>query len=150
MISLTSEYALKALVYLTQQPGYGPVTAHVIAAELDIPGKYLSRILRDLVTARVLSASPGRTGGFRLACDPKTLRLADVLAPFERVLGARAGCPFSNKSCDDECPCAGHQQWSALRARLQAYLRETSIYDVAFSSKQPSRPARKPRKRRTK
>lgn len=131
MISLTSEYALKALVYLTQQPGYGPVTAHVIADDLDIPSKYLSRILRDLVTAEVLSASPGRTGGFRLARDPRTLRLADALAPFERVLGVRAGCPFGNKTCDDVQPCAGHHQWSALRSQLQDYLRNTSIYDVS-------------------
>ncbi|MCA9255493.1 MAG: Rrf2 family transcriptional regulator [Phycisphaerales bacterium] len=132
MISMSSEYALKALVFLTRLPDQGPATAQRIASEMGIPRKYLSRILRELVTAEVLTASPGRAGGFRLNRDPRTLRLAEVVEPFEQFLGARSGCPFDNKSCDGTDPCAGHRKWSELRTRLQTFLKETSIQEIAI------------------
>lgn len=135
MFSLTSEYALKALVYLTQRSEDGPVPGRVIAAELDIPRKYLSAILRELVTSGVLDASPGRTGGFQLARDPKEVRLAEVLAPFERVIGTRPGCPFGNELCNDDDPCAGHELWCGLRDRITDFLNETSLFDVSIQTR---------------
>lgn len=132
MFSLTSEYALKALVYLAQRTEDGPVPGRVIADELGIPRKYLSAILRELVTSGVLDASPGRTGGFRLARDSRAIHLSEIMTPFERVIGARPGCPFGNDLCDDSSPCAGHERWSGLRERVTAYLNETSLYDVSI------------------
>ena len=67
MLSLTNEYALRSAVYLAQHEAAQPIPGHRIAEALGIPSKYLSVILRDLVRVGVLQASPGKSGGFRLA-----------------------------------------------------------------------------------
>lgn len=138
MLSLTGEYALRAMVYLARHQQEGPIPGHRIAAELDIPRKYLSTILGDLVRTGVLQASPGRTGGFRFARNPASVRLADVVGPFEQAKGARNQCPFGNATCSDVEPCAGHDPWSHVKRAYERFLEETTILDVS----QPARSAR--------
>ena len=131
MLTLSSEYALRAMVHLAQHAEDQPVPGKTIAQEAGIPGKYLSKVLGDLVRAGVLEGSRGRNGGFKLSRAPQTIRLHEVLAQFEPVLTNRRPCPFGNVVCTDEVPCAGHDRWKTVRDAYQGFLRETTIYDVA-------------------
>lgn len=101
-----------------------------IAAEADVPPKYLSNVLGVLVRNGVLASSPGRTGGFSLAKPPEAIRLIDVLSPFESFQDTR--CPFGNHECNEENPCLAHARWKqVLQAELD-FLTTTTIRDVAF------------------
>jgi Rrf2 family protein len=131
MLSRTSEYALRAVVYLAQHVDVWPIPGRRIADELDIPRKYLSSILADLVRAGVLEATPGKSGGFRMVRPPERVRLLEVLAPFESVLTDRRACPFGNAVCSDDHPCAGHSRWRVVRQAYEDFLQESSVYDVS-------------------
>lgn len=132
MISLTSEYALRAMIYLARHLDEWPIAGRLIAKETGIPGKYLSAILRDLVRAGILGSSPGVGGGFSMARAPKQVTLADVFAPFEPILANRRPCPFGKEVCCDEDPCAGHTRWKKVRETYARYLDNTSVHDVTF------------------
>jgi Rrf2 family protein len=138
LLSLTGEYALRAVVYLARHIDDGPIPGRQIAADLEVPRKYLSSILGDLVRTGLLEASPGRTGGFRLVRPPRSVRLLDVVAPFEQVKTARRPCPFGNATCSDVDPCAGHDRWSSVKKEYGRFLEETTVFDVA----QPGRKSR--------
>lgn len=142
MFSLTTEYAMKAVVYLTQNGDDGPVPSHRIAEDLAIPSKYLSTILRDLVRAGILVASPGKTGGFRISKEPGRLRLIDVVSPFEIPILGRRGCPFGNAECNNDDPCAGHDRWMRVKQEIERFLNETTVRDISV------RPRRSNKKRR--
>ena len=131
MLTLTSEYALRAMIHLARQPDGQPVSGQCVAEQADIPRKYLSKILGDLVRAGVLEGSRGRHGGFKLSRAPQTIRLHEVLALFEPALAHRRPCPFGNVVCSDEVPCAGHDRWKTVQEAYQGFLHETTIYDVA-------------------
>lgn len=134
MVTLTSEYALRALIYLAQNADAWPVSGTRIASETGISRKYLSKILADLVRAGVLEASPGKGGGFRFSRSPKQIHLYEVVAPFEPVLSNRRPCPFSIEVCNDEQPCQGHERWKRVRDAYAEFLHGTSIYDVAVGN----------------
>jgi Rrf2 family protein len=129
MLSRTSEYALRALIYLTQHQDDWPITAQRIAQATGIPGKYLVKILGDLVRVGVLDATRGKHGGFRMTRPPKQTTLMEILAPFEVFHGRR--CPFGNPICGDEDPCLAHNRWKQVIETEQRFLRRTSISDVA-------------------
>lgn len=131
MLTLTSEYALRAMIFLASRQDGQPVSGQSVAQQAGIPRKYLSKILGDLVRAGVLESSRGRKGGFILSRAPRNIRLYEVLAPFEPVLGKRRPCPFGNAVCNDDVPCAGHDRWKTVRDAYQKFLHETSIHDVA-------------------
>lgn len=145
MISRTSEYALQAMIHLAQHVDEWPIPGRKIAEETGIPRKYLAAVLGDLVRAQVLKSSPGAGGGFRLARSAKKIRLSEVFAPFEPILANRRPCPFGQKTCSDDDPCAGHDEWKRVRGAYQRFLEKNSIYDVAFTH-QGRRAARAPRR----
>lgn len=131
MLSLTSEYALRAMICLTRHIDEWPVSGRTIAEEASIPRKYLSSILGDLVRAGLLDSSPGTGGGFRMVRSPKEIMLSEILSPFEPMLANRRPCPFGNEECNDNDPCAGHEQWKKVRETYSRFLQETSVHDVA-------------------
>lgn len=132
MLTRTSEYVLRALIYLAQHEEESPVPGRTIAAEAEIPAKYLSNVLGVLVRNGVLHSSPGRTGGFTLARAPERIRLFDVLAPFESFHVQR--CPFGNRQCSDENPCLAHDRWKQVLDVEREFLMQTSIRDIAFQA----------------
>jgi len=141
MLSLTSQYALRALIHLALHTDDRPVPGRRLAEEAGIPAKYLSKVLGDLVRAGVLDSSPGKTGGYRLRRPAQETMLYDVLAPFEQF--DRRRCPFGNQECSDEHPCLAHNRWKHVVGAQQAFLRETSVRDVAIPEKKKRRRSRK-------
>jgi Rrf2 family protein len=131
MISLTGEYALRAMVFLARHRDEWPIAGPRIASEAGIPRKYLSAILADLVRAGLLEGTRGKSGGFRMTRSAKEIRLAEVVHPFEPVNFNRQSCPFGNAVCSDADPCGAHERWKGLKAALDEFLAETTLQNVA-------------------
>jgi len=131
MLSRTSEYALRAMVYLVRHVDDLPVSRRQIADETGIPSKYLSNILSALVRAGVLQSSPGIGGGFALVRSPDEISLQSILEPFEPVLGPSRECPFGNEICSDDDPCAGHDRWKFVKETYTQFLQDSTIHDVS-------------------
>ncbi len=129
MLTRTSEYALRALIYLTQNESDWPISGRTIAENAGIPAKYLSKILGDLVKCGVLQSFPGKTGGVQPSKPPNKTMLRDVLAPFEQFENRR--CPFGSLECSDDHPCLAHNRWKHVVGSQDRFLRVTSVYDVA-------------------
>jgi Rrf2 family protein len=106
-----------------------PVLAREIATLGKIPGKYLSKVMRDLVHAGVFSSTRGIGGGFRLRRRAETIKLADVIRPFDDVLAARR-CPFGNSKCSDDSPCSMHEQWKPVSEAVRNLLEKTTVADI--------------------
>ena len=65
MLSNKGKYGLKALMYMARFDG--PCLAAEIAAQNQIPRKFLDAILLELRNAGILSSKKGKGGGYRLA-----------------------------------------------------------------------------------
>ncbi|MCP4593427.1 MAG: Rrf2 family transcriptional regulator [bacterium] len=137
MLTLTSKYALRALIYLVEHAEDWPIPGRQIAEQTGIPRKYLSKILGDLTRTGLLRSSPGRTGGFQLSHPPGKTRLLDVLTPFEQF--DREQCPFHEQACGREEPCLAHAEWAKIVADKRRFLERTSIQDVVTKAQHPRR-----------
>ena len=133
MLSLTSEYALRAMTHLAKHQPDWPIPGKQIAEEAGIPPKYLSKVLGDLVRAGLLEATRGRSGGFRMARPAREISLLEVLVPFERI--ERRLCPFGNDRCGDEDPCLAQEKWKQVLDAYQKFLERTSIHDVSIEKR---------------
>ncbi len=129
MFSKTAEYALRAVVAIARVSDTRPVLAKEIAVSGKVPAKYLSKVLRDLVRAGVLSSNRGIGGGFRLRRRSNTIKLIDVIRPFDDLLAMRR-CPFGKSRCSDESPCALHDKWKPVIGQLRDFLEQTTIADL--------------------
>jgi Rrf2 family protein len=73
MLSKKTQYALKALGYLANKYGQGPVLIAEIAEKKKIPLKFLENILLKLKQQGILMSKKGKGGGYLLALPPKKL-----------------------------------------------------------------------------
>src|SRR5207248_1053531 len=78
-LTRASNYALHAVAFLAGQKHNRPVASHHIAAARGIPDRFLLKVLKPLVSARVLLSLRGPNGGYRLARNAEEISLLDVL-----------------------------------------------------------------------
>jgi Rrf2 family protein len=144
MLSQTAEYALRAVLYLAEQPHGRPVRVEEIGAALGIAPAYLSKTLGTLVRSGVLGSLRGPHGGFRLAVAPEDLPLNRVTGPFDDV-GSRRHCLLGNPECSDDHACGAHHAWKQTAAQVERFFRSTTVADLRRT---PAKKARQPRPRR--
>jgi Rrf2 family transcriptional regulator, iron-sulfur cluster assembly transcription factor len=126
MLSQTSEHALRAILYLAQQPRGERVSADTLARALGAPGNYLSKILNTLAKQRVLGSVRGPGGGFWLDVDPDTLSVADLVRVFDEPK-KKTVCLLGGRPCTDHRPCSVHFRWKALAEESAEPLARTTI-----------------------
>jgi Rrf2 family protein len=101
MLSKTAEYALRAAVWLAQDPGR-PASADQLAEVTKVPRRYLHKVLQDLVHAALVRSQPGPGGGYSLAKPPGKITILDVVnatAPLERITHCPLGLPSHTRLC---------------------------------------------------
>jgi Rrf2 family iron-sulfur cluster assembly transcriptional regulator len=130
MLSQTSEHAIRAMLYLAQQPAGEPVPADRIARALGAPGNYLGKTLQLLARRGLLASARGPSGGFRLLAPPEGIALADVVTAVDDAPRPAAVCLLGNRPCRAAAPCAAHARWSGVQQELWAPLRRTTIADL--------------------
>lgn len=102
-----------------------------IAAELDIPANYLSKVMLTLRNSGIVEAVRGFHGGYRLQKPAGKIPLVDVVELFEGV-STRPQCFLGeNHVCSDETPCAAHNFFKSVRAAYIRFLERTTIASLA-------------------
>lgn len=79
MLSKKSQYAFKALTYLTEKYEQGPVLISEISKKKKIPLKFLENILLELKKAGILDSKKGKGGGYFLRKSPDKITMASVI-----------------------------------------------------------------------
>jgi Rrf2 family protein len=143
VLSVTGEYALRAMVFLARNPDSWPIPGPRIAEAAGVPRKYLSSILADLVRTGLLEGTRGKSGGFQMARPANAVSLSEVIAPFEPINANRRSCPFGNQVCSDKDPCTAHERWKEVNAALTQFLEETTLKDVAVRTADGAKVRRK-------
>ena len=128
-ISARGDYAVRAGVALAvAYPA--TVSAQTLAAEQDMPRKFLETILADLRRAGLVHSTRGVDGGYTLARPPTEIMIGDVLRAVDGPLAAVRGLRPEETSYGGT---AVHLQelWIAVRAAVRRVLDEVSLAEVA-------------------
>jgi len=138
MLSQQSRYALKALIYLAgldQQIGAKPRPSAEIAAEANIPRKFLEAILLDLKLAGIVHSTRGKAGGYVLARSPEQITFGEVIRVTDGPLALIhcASQKFYRRclDCQDEAACALRRIMIEARTQLAAVLDARTLADAA-------------------
>jgi len=133
MLSQRCRYALKALINLARVGG-APRGVSVIAAEENIPLKFLEAIMSDLRRAGLVESTRGKTGGYRLARPANLITFGQVMRPIDGPL-ALLPCASINfyrrcVDCIDEAGCALRRVMTAVRSDVSEILDRTTLADA--------------------
>jgi len=82
-LTRATSYALHAVVFMASEDQGQIVASHLIARARGIPERFLLKVLKPLVSARVLSSVKGPNGGYRLAKSPSQITLLEIMEAVE-------------------------------------------------------------------
>lgn len=130
VLTRSSEYAVRALSLIADRGEDSCLHSREIAAELNLPPEFLTKILRRLTETELVSSQRGRSGGFRLNRPPQEISLLAIVTPFEPTDNGFE-CLLGQANCTDHEACPLHDSWIAIRASLRDLLERTTLADVA-------------------
>ena len=114
MLSQRARYALKAMINLARsEPASRQVSA--IAAEENIPRKFLEGIMSELRRAGLVESARGKTGGYRLARPADLISFGDVIRLTD---GPLALAPCVSKTAFRKCHDCPSLETCAIRGAL--------------------------------
>lgn len=121
-LNRASSYALHAVVHMAGLKENRPVASHQIARARGIPERFLLKILKPLVSKRVLLSMKGPNGGYRLARSAAQIAVLDIV---EAVDGPIRGLVPVNEGYGDDkltrrLQTICDQAADAVRRQLQA------------------------------
>lgn len=130
LLSQSTEYALRAVVYLGTSPGVMH-SAREISKAVGVPMHYLGKVLKELVRAGILEARRGPGGGFRLKPEATELNVLDVVNAVDPIQHVKR-CPLGNEYHPDEL-CPLHRRIEDAIVGVEEAFRSTCLQDLVKS-----------------
>lgn len=131
VLTRKSKYGLRAMLFLAERSGRGPVLVSDLAGDQRIPKKFLEAILLDLKRQGLLQSKKGKGGGYFLSRTPEEITVGQVV----RALGgplALVPCVSQTayarcEECVDEQTCGVRLAMKEVRDATAKILDNTTL-----------------------
>lgn len=134
MLSMKTQYAFKALMYMAQQDKQRPILIAEISEQKTIPLKFLENILLQLKKAGILDSKKGKGGGYLFAKNPTDIKLATVMrlmdGPISLLPCVSLHFYTKCKNCDENY-CGLNRVMLQVRDASLAILENKTVADIA-------------------
>ena len=135
MLSQRGRYALKAMLSVARADlADRPKQVSLIAAEENIPRKFLEAIMSELRQAGLIESRRGKMGGYRLTRDPARITFGDIMRITD---GPLALLPCASQKfyrrcddCADEAACTVRRIMADVRREASDIPDRTSLADA--------------------
>ena len=135
-ISQKGLYALQAMMTLARRYEQGAIKIRDIAAESDLPEKFLELILLELKNARIVDSVRGARGGYQLRRDPSEIPLSDIIRLVDGPLAPMGDAEQLRGLIDkDEDHRALYEVFLAVRDAAAKILENTTLADLVSGSR---------------
>ncbi len=127
IITRATEYAIRAILYMSRQPAGEIIFKKDICKAQDITPAFLTKILQPLIKDGIVGSQRGVGGGFYLEKSPAEITLLDIIKSQEGPVYLNQ-CLVKDNTCEREFFCPIHGAWKQIREEFMVTL---SRYDFA-------------------
>ncbi|MEE4254669.1 MAG: Rrf2 family transcriptional regulator [Desulfuromusa sp.] len=135
VITRATEYAVRTVLYLAQQPKNDIVLKKDICRTQQVTPAFLTKILQPLIKMGIVSSQRGVGGGFLLARDPSEITILDILQAEEGLLKLNH-CLVDTDFCHRDGYCSAHEVWQEAQQKMAEILQKKSIADLVCREKE--------------
>jgi FeS assembly SUF system regulator len=124
-VTKLTDYATLVLATLAEAPGRVHSAAELAErARLELPT--VSKVLKPLAHAGLVTGFRGATGGYKLARSPEAIPLIEIVEAIEGKLGLTE-CSGEHSSCEYEPHCGTRGHWHKVNEVIAGALRGVSL-----------------------
>ena len=134
MFSKSTEYALRATIYIAQKSSEEvKLGIKAISEATDSPASFTAKILQVLTRDnRIISSVRGPNGGFYMTKEAKQLPVRSILDAMEED-SVLERCILGLNKCSETKPCPMHSQYKHIKAKLVKLFETKTIEELASS-----------------
>ncbi|MFQ5768306.1 MAG: SUF system Fe-S cluster assembly regulator, partial [Acidobacteriota bacterium] len=135
MIRLTrqADYAIVVMTYLARLTGTFTVTARDLAREARLSRPMVSKTLKALTQAGLLTSQRGVHGGYRLAARPDEITIARIITALEGPIGMTDCTNEDPGCCDIELSCPVRSNWQLINEVVHHALEQITLAQMSVS-----------------
>ncbi len=130
MVSTKGRYALRVMVDLAQQDSENFTPLKDIAERQGISKKYLEIIVKELVKGKMLIASSGKGGGYKLCRKPADYTVGEIIELLEGSLATVACLAKDAKPCPRAPGCRTLPMWREFDKMVHDYFYGKTLADL--------------------
>lgn len=134
-ISTKGRYALRVMIDLAVNGHDNYVKLQDLSNRQQISEKYLEGILGTLVRNKFLEGARGKSGGYKLKCNPKKCSVWDILALTETSVAPVACLDEKENPCQRAPVCVTLPVWKELDSIIRGYLGSVTLDQLVKKSK---------------
>lgn len=127
-LSKTSKYAFRILGHMAKDEK-ALYSAQQLHKEIDVPERYLRRLLTDLSKSGFIKSTQGRQGGFTFARDISSITFLEIVEAIDG-LDSVNGCILGYESCAFNHSCPMHSIWNETKQKTINTLTNTTLNDL--------------------
>jgi FeS assembly SUF system regulator len=120
-MSKLTDYGLVLLTHMAQSGAPEVRTAHELAQASRVPLPTVSKILKELAKASIVTSHRGRRGGYSLSRPPDEISVAAVVEALEGPV-ALTECSVAPGECSLEPVCLAKTHWGPISRAVQRTL----------------------------
>jgi Rrf2 family protein len=128
-ITRQADYAVRAVLFLTNLDENERVATSTIAEKQKIPPSFLAKIISQLSIAGLLHTSRGARGGVTLARDAGDISLLDVVEAIDGPIQLNE-CVDASGACSFEDGCPMKSAWCDAQEDLVKRLKNTNFSEM--------------------
>jgi FeS assembly SUF system regulator len=129
-----TDYATVILSYMAREP-FAVHAAHEIADETGIALTTVSKILKLLSKAKLVSSTRGARGGYILANPPDKISVATIISALEGPISLTE-CSISQQSCEKASGCEIRGVWGLINQKIFLTLDSITLADLIMPTQQ--------------
>ncbi|MEI6563901.1 MAG: Rrf2 family transcriptional regulator [bacterium] len=132
MITRETDYSMRLILALADRHKKGilSVSSAQAAAEMEIPYRFLRKLIKRLVSGGLIESRRGKGGGVALAKAPQAISLYDIL----KVMGPKGvelnPCTSDPKFCSRSALCTMQREFASIQADVDKRLKMVHIADL--------------------
>jgi FeS assembly SUF system regulator len=127
-ISKLADYATVIMSFLALKPGQ-VWSAVQIAEQVQVAAPAVSKVLKLLAKANIVTASRGAVGGYRLVRSSMAITVAEIIAAVDGA-PALTECSQKNTLCAQHTVCAIRGNWQLINRIVLQALQSISLAEM--------------------
>ena len=125
ILSKLADYGVIVATHMAADPDR-QATAATLAGETRLPRATVAKLLKSLAHARLVTATRGAAGGYRLARRAQAISVAEVVAAIDGTIGLTQ-CSVHVADCARTSYCPTRPHWAAINRAVAEALGAVSL-----------------------
>ena len=137
--SSQEEYGIRCLIRIGKSGSPNGLTIPEISELEGLSPSNVAKILRILRLGKFVESARGQTGGYKLAREPKDIKISNVMNALGGKLYEESFCDSHSGAlniCTNSVDCSVRSLWSTIQNMLDGVLSKVTLEDLLGKEKQ--------------